>query len=75
MQRIRRSKSPSVFSSYFKIINHVYETGYSKHDFERTRWILKICKTVAILTRPKIRELLPPYGRKNLSCTKDKREV
>ena len=69
MQRIRRSTSPSVFSSYFKIINHVYETGYSKHDFERTRWILKICKTVDILSRPKIRELLPHYGRKNLANT------
>ena len=69
MQRIRRSKSPSVFSSYFKIINHVYETGYSKHDFERTRWILKICKTVDILSRTKIRELLPHYGRKNLATT------
>ena len=69
MQRIRRSTSPSVFCSGFKIINHVYETGFSKHDFERTRWILKICKIVNILSRPKIRELLPHYGRKNLAAT------
>ena len=69
MQRIRRSTSPSVFSSYFKIINHVHETGFSKHDFKRTRWILKICKIVDILSRPKIRELLPGYERKNLATT------
>ena len=69
MQRIRRSTSPSVFSSYFKIINHVYKTGFSKHDFKRTRWILKICKIVDMLSRPKIRELLPHYGRKNLANT------
>ena len=69
MQRIRRSTSPSLFSSHFKIINHVYETGFSKHDFKRTRWILKICKIVDILSRPKIRELLPHYGRKNIATT------
>ena len=69
MQRIRRSTSPSVFSSYFKIINHVHETGFSKHGFKRTRWILKICKIVDILSRPKIRELLPGYERKNLATT------
>ena len=44
MQRIRRSTSPSLFSSHFKIINHVYETGFSKHDFKRTRWNSKYVK-------------------------------
>ena len=69
MRRIRRSTSPSVFSSYFKIIKHVHETRFSKHGFKRTRWILKICKIVDILSRPKIRELLPRWGRKNLAIT------
>ena len=34
MQRIRRTTSPSVFSSYFKIINHVYKAGFSKVNFK-----------------------------------------
>ena len=42
MQRIRRSTSSSAFSSYFEIINHVYETWFSKLNFKRTRWSLKI---------------------------------
>ena len=69
MQRIRRSTSPSVFSSYFEIVNDVSETGFSKHNFKRTRWFLKICKIVDKWSRPKIRELLPHYVRKNLATT------
>ena len=69
MQKIRRSTSSSVFSSYFKSINHVYETGFSKHDLKKNRWILKICIIVDILSRPKIIEFLPRYGRKNLATT------
>ena len=34
MQRIKRSTYPSVFSSYFKIINHVHETWFSKHTLK-----------------------------------------
>ena len=60
------SKSPSVFSSYYAIINYVHETWFSKHIFKRTRWLLKICKIFDKLSRPKIRELLPQYGRKYL---------
>ena len=69
MQRITRSTSYSVFSSHFKIINHVYETGFSKHNFKRTRWFLKMCKIADKSSRPKIREPLPHYGRKNLATT------
>ena len=69
MQRIKRSTSPSVFSSYFKIINHVHETGFSKHSFKTTRWFLKICKIFDWLSRIKVRKLLPHYRRKNLFST------
>ena len=69
MERIKRSKSPSVFSSYFKIINHVYETGFSGHNFKRTRWFLKIYKIFDKLSRSKIRELLPHCERVNLVNT------
>ena len=69
MQTIKRSTSPSVFSNYFKTINHVYEILFSKHNFKRTKWFLKICKTFDKLSRPKIRELLPHYGRNNVVTT------
>ena len=69
MQRIKRSTFPSVFSSYFKVINHVYEILFSKHSFKRTRWFPKICKNFDKLLRPKIRELLPHYERKNVVTT------
>ena len=69
MERMKRSKSPSVFSSYFKIINHVYETGFPEHNFKRTRWFLRTCKIFDKLSRSKIRELLPHYERENLVNT------
>ena len=63
MQRIKRSTSPSLLSTYTEIINHV-------HDFLnallKTRWFLKICKIFDKLSRPNIRDLLPQYGRNNL---------
>ena len=69
MQRIKRSTSPSVFSSYFEIINHVHEISFSKYTFKRTRWFLKIYKISDKLPRPKIRGLSPRYWRKNLVTT------
>ena len=62
-------KESKVFSSYFKIFNHVHENCFSKHNFKRTRWFPKICKIFDKLSRPEIRELLPYYGRKNLVIT------
>ena len=59
MQRIRRSTYPSVFFSYFKIIDHVYETGFSKHDFHDGG-------RCHIETSPLICGALH-YGRKNLT--------
>ena len=35
MQRIKRSTSPSVFSTYFKIVNNMHETWFSKQTFKR----------------------------------------
>ena len=35
-----------------------FENGFSKHNFKRTRWFLKICKIFDKLSRLKIRELL-----------------
>ena len=69
MQRIKRYTSPSVVSSYFKIINHMHETWFSKHTFKRTRWFFRIRKIFDKWSRPTIRELLPQYGRKNLVTT------
>ena len=59
--------SHSVFSNYLKLLTILkFETGFSKHNFKRTRWFLKICKIFDKLSRLKIRELLPHEGRKNL---------
>ena len=69
MQRMKRSTFPSVFSSYSKIINDGHEAWFSKHTFKRTRWFLRIRKISGKLWRPKIRELLPQCGRKNLVTT------
>ena len=69
MQRIKRSTCPTVFSSYFRIIDHVHDIWFSKHTFKRTRWFLKICKIFDKLSRPKMRELISQYGRKNLVTT------
>ena len=35
MQKIKKSTSPSVFSTYFQPINHVYQTRFSKINFEQ----------------------------------------
>ena len=69
IQRIKESTSPLVFSSYFKIINHVHEIWFCKHTFKRTRWFLRICRIFDKLLRSKIWELLRQYGRKNLVTT------
>ena len=36
MQRNKRSTLPIAFSSYFKTINRMYETRFSKHNFKKS---------------------------------------
>ena len=70
MQRIKESTSPSVFSSYFKIINHVHETWFSKHTFKRTRWFFRYVKFLINHRGRKLENCRKKkYGRKNLVTT------
>ena len=70
MQRIKESTSPSVFSSYFKIINHVHETWFSKHTFKRTRWFFRYVKFLINYRGRKLENCRKKkYGRKNLVTT------
>ena len=54
MQRNKGSTSPSIFSSYLKIIIHVHETWFSKHTFKRTRWFLRYVNFLINYRHPKL---------------------
>ena len=44
MYRIKTSISPNIFFTYFQLINHVYETRYSKHNLKQSDTFSKYLK-------------------------------
>ena len=70
MQKIKTSTSPSVISTYFQPINHVYETRFSEHNCIYTPdTFTKYVKFSISYRGLKLRNNYPTTSEKNIVCT------
>ena len=69
MQKIKTSTSPRVFSAYFRPINHVYQTRFSKHNFKQRDAFSKYVKFSISYRGQKLWSNYPIIAEKNIAIT------